>query len=265
MLKLQIISDTHLEFRGNPNFFKPRAPILCLLGDICACGTPDDFKVFIKFLKVIAPKFKKIIHVAGNHEYYAGGVHGKKLENTYEGINAKLRSLKKFFPNYIFMTNNVHKIKVGRSIVYIIGTTLWSYIPPNKKKITSSLMNDYKMLFRTHGNQSRRWNVDDTIKFHTNAVNLIKRTKKLAKKTGAKCILLTHHKPVMDGPKTITQFCYESDLAYLIKPPLILTAHGHTHKKYIQKINNITTVSNPRGYPGEKTSFDPNFCVEISL
>lgn len=265
MLKLQIVSDTHLEFRKNPEFLKPCAPILCLLGDICACGTPSEFKIFINFLKVISPKFQKIIHVAGNHEYYAGPRTGKRWENTYEGINAKLRLLTKAFPNYTFMSNNIYKLKVGSTLVFIIGTTLWSYIPPDKRPTVHTIMNDYNMTYRIDGDKIRKWNVNDTVKLHSNAVKLIKRTSAIAKKHNAKCILLTHHKPIMDGPKTYHQHCYESNLAHLITSPIIFAAHGHTHKKYMKLINDVPVVSNPRGYPSERTKFDPSFCVEISL
>ncbi len=267
-LKLQIMSDTHLEFRGDPKFFKPRAPILCLLGDICACGTTADFKTFVNFLKEIHPKFEKIIHVAGNHEYYAGRSSGKKLENTYEGINAKLSMLKRKFPKYIFMYNNIHKMAVGKKMVYIVGTTLWSYIPVEKRKLTATLMNDYNMLFKVDEKdktKTRRWTVADTVVAHRNSVALIRRAASIATKNGVKCILLTHHKPIMDGKKTPEQHCYESDLVSLLKDPFVLSAHGHTHEKYSKKINGCLTISNPRGYPGEHTRFDPNFCVELRL
>ena len=62
MVKIQIVSDTHLEFRGE-NFqklIKPSAPILFLLGDICACGTTEDFDIYKKFMTFLAPKFKKV-------------------------------------------------------------------------------------------------------------------------------------------------------------------------------------------------------------
>ena len=52
MVKIQIVSDIHLEFRGE-NFnkiIKPSAPILCLLGDVCACGNDGDFLVYKKFV-----------------------------------------------------------------------------------------------------------------------------------------------------------------------------------------------------------------------
>ena len=60
MVKIQIVSDIHLEFRGE-NFqkiIKPSAPILFLLGDICACGTTDDFNIYKKFITFISTKFK---------------------------------------------------------------------------------------------------------------------------------------------------------------------------------------------------------------
>ena len=103
----------------------------------------------------------------------------------------------------------------------------------------------------------------DTVRMHKKSITLIKKASTMAKKRGAKCILLTHHKPIMDGDKNEFQFCYESDLSNLIRDPYILTAHGHTHRKYMKKVNGVLSVSNPHGYPGEKTKFDSNFCVEL--
>ena len=189
----------------------------------------------------------------------------KKHSKNDEGINVKLRMLTKKFPNYTFMSNNIYKLKVGSNLVFIIGTTLWSYIPPDKRPTVHTIMNDYNMTYRIDGDKIRKWNVNDTVKLHSNAVKLIKRTSVIAKKHNAKCILLTHHKPIMDGPKTYHQHCYESNLAHLITSPIIFAAHGHTHKKYMKLINGVPVVSNPRGYPSERTKFDPSFCVEISL
>jgi len=267
-IKLQIVSDLHLEFSPKFDIIKPRASILCLLGDICPVGTPSDFKTFLQFLDYVHPKFKKIIHVPGNHEYYSSSYSGKKLENCYEGINSKMSVLRKKYPRYVFMSNNIHKIVVGKKLLYIVGTTLWSHIPEKKKKETCGLMNDYNMLYNQDEKdktKTRRWTPDDTNTMHKKSVSIIKRAAGYAKKDSAKCILITHHKPIMDGKKTPEQHCYETNLAHLIRSPYILSAHGHTHEKYCKKINGVLTVSNPRGYPGEHTKFDPNFCVEISL
>ena len=100
-MSFQIASDLHLEFRGE-NFrglFKPSAPILLLLGDICACGTIADFKIYKAFIEYIAPKYKLIMHVPGNHEYYTAGNRKITHDDTVPGINKKIKYfLKKIQP-----------------------------------------------------------------------------------------------------------------------------------------------------------------------
>ena len=53
--------------REKYNFIKPMAPVLALLGDICCCGSDNDFETFKKFIylvdsdglkdKALAPRF----------------------------------------------------------------------------------------------------------------------------------------------------------------------------------------------------------------
>ena len=52
MIDIQIVSDTHLEFRGDnfKNLIKPSAPILFLLGDISACGSPTSWETYKKYV-----------------------------------------------------------------------------------------------------------------------------------------------------------------------------------------------------------------------
>ena len=70
---------------------------LALLGDICCCGSDNDFETFKKFIYEILPLYKTIIMVPGNHEYYFNTSNSsEKITQlkTIEGIDQKIR---KFF------------------------------------------------------------------------------------------------------------------------------------------------------------------------
>ena len=54
-----------------------------------------------------------------------------------------------------------------------------------------------------------------------------------------------------------------TNLEKIIIDPIILWGYGHLHKKAEMIINGVRVISNPRGYPGEKTGFDPNFYIEF--
>jgi Icc-related predicted phosphoesterase len=270
-MKIQIVSDLHLEFRGEKftNLFNPSAPILCMVGDICACGNPRDFQIFIKFLKYITPKYQLIFHVAGNHEYYTAGASSNEIKiNTIKDIDIKLKKLKNDFPNYHFLNNDTYELKLKNNKQYIfIGSTLWSFIPKHLYKKIEERMNDYNHIYvKTNKKIIRKFNVLDMQKKHKLAVSFIKKILDTPK-LNTNYILLTHHKPIFDrnsNEQDIYTFAYESKLQnIIIKPPLKLAAHGHTHISYNKIINKVHIISNPKGYINEKTKFNENLAINI--
>ena len=278
MVKIQIVSDIHLEFRGD-NFqklIKPSAPILCLLGDICACGTVEDFNIYKKFIAFISPKFKYIFHVPGNHEYYTVGNKNITVDDTVTGVDNKIRNFLKEFKNVFFLNNNVERLKVGKKTYVFIGSTLWSYIKTSDRKIVAGLMNDYQYIYmnatpkqtnkitNVKQNPIRKFNVEDMSIMHVNSVKYITDEMKNVK-SGEVAILLTHHKPIKDSDVSdpVSQ-AYESDLKdIIIKEPFKLACFGHTHVRYNKIINDVIVISNPKGYISQKTKFDDSFAVDI--
>jgi Icc-related predicted phosphoesterase len=58
--------------------------------------------------------------------------------------------------------------------------------------------------------------------------------------------------------------CFVSDLAHLVRPPITVWIHGHTHESIDYVVNGTRVVCNPRGYlPAEPNpSFNPTAVVE---
>lgn len=90
-MKLQILSDTHLEFHrdGGAAFFRGLDPsgvdVLVLAGDICA---GKDLVAVLSRFCAICPH---VIHVPGNHEYYGSTLRGVSRELAIaEGLNPNL-------------------------------------------------------------------------------------------------------------------------------------------------------------------------------
>ena len=274
MVKIQIISDTHLEFRGNKfrKIVKPSAPILFLLGDICACGCKSDFETYKNFINYLAPKFDHIFHVAGNHEYYTSGNRDIGINDTIPGIDTKIRKFVKTLPNVYYLNNNTSRIKIGTKNYVFIGATLWSNVATENKKYVQGLMNDYCQIYMPNDEYKkdktqkpiRKFDINDMSKFHQKSVRYIKKEMKTIRPDDI-CLLLTHHKPVRDKDlKEIITQAYETDLVdIIIKPPIKLAAHGHTHEKYDKIVNNVRIVSNPKGYIGEHTKYDDTFTVDV--
>lgn len=279
MVKIQIVSDTHLEFRGEnfQNLIKPSAPILFLLGDICACGTTEDFDIYKKFMTFLAPKFKYIFHVPGNHEYYTVGNRKITTKDTVPGIDARIRKFVKDFKNMYFLNNNTVRLKIGRKNYVFIGSALWTGVRPEDRKMVGGLMNDYEHIYvpnpkpkGTSVEESKDWktvrkyNIEDMSKIHVKSVKYIKKEMKTVK-PGETAILLTHHKPVRDTALSeIISQAYETDLKdIIICPPFKLACHGHTHVRYDKVVSNVRVVSNPKGYISQKTKFDDTFTVDV--
>ena len=266
-MKIQFVSDLHLEFRSHNirNILTPSAPILCMVGDICACGTDEDFNKLINFLSIFTVQFEHILHVAGNHEYYSSSDHRTSMND----IDKKLKKLNLKFTNYHFLQNQLWEYKKGKKSFVFIGSTLWTFVPPDLHASIQSKMNDYQYIYnedKTSTNKNRKFKMQHIHKKHKSCVEFIKRAISAIKecKENKSIILLTHHKPIFDTVKINDfTFAYENDLQELLQPPIIVAAHGHTHQHYDKIINKVRVVSNPKGYIGEKTGYIPTFTVDV--
>lgn len=261
-MDFQIVSDLHLEFRKKDykRLIKPSAHILLLLGDICACGQESDYQYYKDFIHFISKKYMYVIHIPGNHEYYTNGKRKIAQEFTMQGIDAKLKKFASTIDNMSFLNNDVVRLKLKKKTYTIIGTTLWSHVDVSDRKRMQSAMSDYDDIYFNDKGNIRKYTIEDMSIIHKNSVQYIK--KEIAKiKPNEIGILITHHKPIHDVFGDLYSPAYESDLKYLIKQPLRIAAHGHTHKKYDKMINGVRVVSNPKGYPNERTNFDPTFHV----
>ena len=277
MIKIQIVSDTHLEFRGE-NFkklIKPSAPILFLLGDISACGTAEPWETYKNFIKFLAPQYEYIFHVPGNHEYYTSN-RNITLEDTVSGIDSKIKKFAKTIPNLYFLNNTTVRLKINNKTYVFIGTTLWSGVKPSDRKFVQSSMNDYCNLHvsnekpKTEAEKidwkpTRKYNTEDMNKLHNKAVKYVSNVLKTIKPDET-AILLTHHKPIRTTAIETDRLsqAYETDLVdIIINKPLKLACHGHTHVKFDKVINGVRCFSNPKGYPSQRTGFNKTCVITV--
>jgi predicted phosphodiesterase len=265
MLKIQFLSDLHLEFRNNyKNLFNFSGDILCLAGDISACGNPEDLSKFIEFIKYVCSKYSYIFHVPGNHEYY----NSEGSSATMFQIENIFRNLDKEISNYYFMNCRSVSIKYGRKTYNFCGAALWSRVRPEYVNIVSQSMNDYKHIY----NRDRsKFSIHNMLKLHSNHYNFIKRyiiQNMPQKNNNNKYILITHHKHIRETDSNgdpLTD-AYETNLPILYNPGtnlFDLCIHGHTHQHFNKKINSTHFVSNPKGYSFQKTNFKKNWIIEL--
>ncbi|MBL4694511.1 metallophosphoesterase [Candidatus Gracilibacteria bacterium] len=257
MLHLQIVSDLHLEFwppSNLPKLIRPSAPILALLGDTCCVGSDSDYDVFCRYIRALLPSFEHILIVPGNHEYYT---QPRRKGYDMRECNARMRTFCGSSPKLHFMHNTVWNVRVGKTRYAIIGSVLWSSISPKKQRAMRNLMSDYKYVqVGASGSKSkRRLTPADVNKMFCRNVRFIRAALSDARKKNEVAIVLTHHKPYLSETSCAYQSAYESDCSALFTAPLALWCYGHTHRRDYCTIGGTTLVSNPKGYPRQRTRF----------
>jgi predicted phosphodiesterase len=274
-MRLQIVSDLHLEFWGDRQqfkFFKPSAPILVLAGDICCCGSDKDFAIFKRFIAEIITQYKHIIMVAGNHEYYAD-----RSGATMEDINKKITAYFNEFnavknqrmAHLHFLNNNIVRMQQSNKVYIVIGSTLWSNIEPDKFAQAEAHMNDYSNIVTQAGKLRPPMVTAMHVRaraYITRQINaVIREIRELPKGSPLKykIVIVTHHKPYESDKKTVLNFAYETNLTALFKPPVALWAYGHTHVADDSMHGTTRLYSNPKGYPGQPTRFNPSAFVKV--
>lgn len=266
---IQYVSDVHLEFKSPdiiPKLLKNiNADVLVLAGDICAMGIEEDFGKFIELIKYYSPRYKNIIHVAGNHEYYAAKKIITKLD-CMDAINRKLKALSKTFKNYLFLNCDAITLQFDNKPYMFIGATLWAKIDEKDWKFVENNMNDYTHIYINRNNLPVRLTVAEMQKLHLKHKFFIKKAIEHAAEKNIPSIIITHHKSLGDTPehyKTRLTQAYETDITALYKLPVRAVIWGHTHKHFLKEINGITYVSNPKGYPSQHCGFKADLGIHV--
>lgn len=253
-MKIQIVSDLHLEFPENREWLEknpliPKGDILLMAGDII---TDKKKKKARFFYDQIVQDFPFIISTMGNHEFYKG-----EIEYAYPFYKSKIAE------KFIKLNNQSYVIED----IKIIVSTLWSLIPDDKKDICSRYMNDYHMIWNK---RDYPLNPYDTNIYYNLSVQYI--NNELKKPFTGKVIVMTHHMPsykcLTKRPYNLDLRCaYASDLDELIisHPNIVYWFTGHSHDFNITKIGNTQIIRNPLGYvsDSQQVDFKRDFIVEL--
>lgn len=256
-MKIRILSDLHIEFSADyrPQVFEDDGDtVLVLAGDICEIHRRA---IILPFMNEMAERFKHVVHVMGNHEYYNGHIPDSLK---------KLRELTSHLPNLSILDEEVVTIDG----VNFIGTTLWTDMDRNDPLtlfFAGQQMRDYKKI-RVGG--YRKMRPIETVGMHAKSVMFLKRV--LSDLHGQRNVVVTHH-----GPSHLSihekyrnddlNGAYVSDLSELIfehSPDLWL--HGHVHSSLDYMLYDTRVICNPRGYPNatpENPEFAENKLIEL--
>lgn len=255
-MKLYVVSDLHNEF-GVP--FKPpqeaidAADVIVLPGDI-DLGT--DALAWAR--DVFGDK--RILCVAGNHEYYG---------YDFDNLEAELRRVAKEF-DIDFLENDA----VVFGGLRFLGCALWTdfeLFGADRKDDAAATaargITDFSIIRRG----KKRFNPWDAIAKHQASRQWLE--ERLAEPFAGKTVVITHHLPSMQSvsawyQQQLLSAAFASDLDTLVAQA-DMWIHGHTHDSFDYSLGKCRVICNPRGYqrPGdmnpENTDFNPGLLVEV--
>lgn len=264
-MKLRICSDLHLE--ASPEYRLPLVEaesecVLVLAGDVCEFQRKQ---VYLNFMEDVCSRFRYVIHVPGNHEYYRGHV--------YESLK-KAREWCNHLGNLYILNNEILEI----DNVKFLCSTLWTDIDkgnPISSYFVQQGMNDYHLIRIA---AYRKLKALDTMAIHKESREFLEQHLQNVKD---KCVVISHHAPSMlsisdkyAGDRL--NGGYASDLSDMIldNSPC-LWIHGHMHDSFDYSLGKTRVVCNPKGYPlsmmmkrqgysgYENQNFDDSLVIEI--
>ncbi|ARF08653.1 metallophosphatase [Catovirus CTV1] len=237
---LQYVSDIHLEYSHKIPNIKPIVNNIALLGDI---GSPR-MSLYKDFLKDVSNKFDNVFLVSGNHEYWNMPMYGDRIYSK-EDIDEMIEDQISKYPNIHYLNN---KSYIDNNVV-IIGSTLWSEIPEEKKEVASRIVGDCKMIKYNNSIDQRLNN-----QMFYDCSEFI--GKKIKDNIDKKVVVLTHHCPsykfISEKFKNYNNnFAFASNLDHMLSSPVCVWLSGHTHGNFYKVINGVICSINCQGYRKE--------------
>lgn len=257
-MKIQIVSDLHLEFTANrewvaKNHIIPIGDVLLIAGDTYCLSHPEHAA---SFLQRVSDDFHLIISTLGNHEFYGSNIEqANPVYRYYESYNH-------------LVLNNQNFIYQG---IRFICSVLWSHVPSYHLYDVQNGINDYRHIYKINeGGNYYPIRVEDTNALHELSYRFIEQA--IAEKHSGPTILLTHHMPSYKSispryknSRISSAFAANMDALIEANPQISYWFYGHAHDFHKMKINNCTLIRNPLGYvdQGEHQGFRRDYFIEI--
>jgi predicted phosphodiesterase len=282
-MKIQYISDLHLEHHKNNNVFSrikklPNCENICVLGDI---GYPHS-QIYQDFMTYCSNNWKNVFWLLGNHEFYHKPKTDIKTMSEIEEYVKQICPKNVYFMNnsVVYLNKETNEVGLSRTndiggrnpVIKIIGCTLWC----NINDFTAQNLNDYYKIYAHHvvndfgvdmfrklKPEMTRMLFDSSRKFILDEIK--------NENDNVNCLIITHHgthplcqghylgSPLESGYATYIPEIYESK-------NVIASLFGHTHSNVTLEVNGVKLLSNCYGYKGERqdiVKFNPKAVLEI--
>lgn len=250
MIKIQIVSDIHLEYYteypGMYYFLKPSAPILILAGDICYY----KHKNFIPFFEEVSQYFKYVIFVPGNHEYYTNSIIDLNFK-SFQAVDYEITMMLEHLPNVKFLQKQTFVL----NNIKFLGTTLWYDTPPTDKRFDNIVytQSDKFILYNNH-----MMPIPKEI-YNINRSQYYWLSNELNHTNGYYTIVITHYLPSKKCIADIFKQSNDNFLFYTECDNMFQKVnnwvYGHTHIGKTQTIGKSIVLANPRGLQKEQSRY----------
>lgn len=267
-MKIRQASDIHTEFMAReqhkigkivehdilPPLETDPETTLILAGDIGSMHKP---KCLEEFFKHVAPRFKHVLYIPGNHEGYGGDMLTMKGE---------IRKITDEFPNVHFSD----KLLMVLDGITFAGCTLWTDYDYDDEclkqhpciEYARMCMNDYRLIDMGE----RKFQPEDARAMHWDHVKFLEGI--APEKVD---VVFTHHAPSFKSVNKkfkgdLLNGAYASHLEDLITDmDPTYWFHGHMHNGIVYNVNHTQVICNPAGYRGEmgKDGYEPLRVIEI--
>jgi len=252
-MKIQIISDLHIDFSKYKFINEENADVLIIAGD----SGNGAIAINSFYKQHIVNKWKYIILIPGNHEWYKGTIRSNRIKKQHSS-KTRMNCFEKFaeeHENFYFLQDE----SVVLDGIKFYGGTMWTSInnqnPVDIVHVTGA-MNDYNYL-----------TISEIDYMHKNFMYNLP--------TDAD-VVISHHAPselsisekFKGSPLNVAYYEELFDLIY--ESNYKLWVHGHVHNSVDYMINNTNVVCNPKGYTRsngqpENIDFNTQLIKEIIL
>jgi predicted phosphodiesterase len=258
-MKIQLVSDLHLEFRAFTFKRNQKADAIVIAGDFGPLPGP---KVLPRIRQVLqATRNTPTMIVLGNHDYYY---------STFADTKQAWKELLTEFPNVHLLDESSHMV----GDVMFVGGTLWTDFQLFDPDIPANHAMHYARrgisdFVGCIGHEGRLLDPTDLVHIHARTKSYIQEI--VMVEEYPEVVAVTHFMPsvqaispywLQNGRPLNPYFC--SNCEDLMVPNLKAWLFGHTHTSADVQVGPTRLVCNPRGYSdAENPGFSSQLLVEI--
>ena len=256
-MRIQVVSDLHLEFHNNLPPVAEGADVLVCAGDLAPVGAGA-----VRYAAEAWAEARHILYVPGNHEFYGADIDWAREQLAEECARHGITLLD---PGAIVIDD-----------VHFIGATLWTDFlldglarEPGAHRAALLGISDFDGWITHHGG-TERFTTYESARRHAEERAFIEDALAGAERDGTTAVVITHHSPTPRSiaPRfrgSVLNPAFASDLESLIaryQPALWI--HGHMHNSVDANLGATRVLANPGGYDAaENPEYDPVLCVEV--